>query len=152
MKNQSKKYTHIAFFALALIGMIVVQGWQSASTNEGGISSDSEQIIKNITPDETHALIQEQSADENFVILDVRTPGEFKSARLENAINLNYYASDFRKELAKLAKDKTYLVYCRTGNRSSRVLQLMQAQGFDRAYNMLGGIMHWYQEELPIQQ
>ena len=49
-----------------------------------------------------------------------------------------------------LDKAKVYLVYCRSGNRSGRTLQLMEELQFTMAYNMLGGIGRWVQEELPI--
>jgi len=151
MKDQSKKRKYLFFFVLVVISMGAIQAWQSAATNKDASSSyPAEMNIKNLTPREAHVLIQEHQEDANFVILDVRTPAEFQSGRLANAVNLDYYASNFRAEMAKLAKDKTYFVYCRTGNRSSQTLRLMQELNFHQVYHLSGGIVGWNQEKLPV--
>ena len=110
------------------------------------------QIIEDITTQEAFTLIQENENNPDFVILDVRTPEEFAEGHLENAINLDYYSETFWDELNKLDKDKTYLVYCRSGNRSGKgkTLGIMKELGFREAYNMLGGIVEWKAEGLPI--
>ena len=45
-----------------------------------------------------------------------------------------------------LNKDKTYLVYCRSGARSAGVRDAMERLGFKEVYNMLGGIVQWTDE------
>ena len=57
------------------------------------------QIIENITPEEVNTLIQENKDNPNFVILDVRTPEEYLSGHIENAVNLDYYSDTFRNDL-----------------------------------------------------
>ena len=76
------------------------------------------QIIEDITPEEAYALIQDNRDNQNFVIIDVRTPEEYASGHIEKAINLDYYSETFKDELNKLDKNKTYLIYCRSGRRS----------------------------------
>ncbi|MCP4404342.1 MAG: rhodanese-like domain-containing protein [bacterium] len=112
--------------------------------------TEDEQILRDISPEEFYKLIQEHEEDENFVILDVRTPKEFKQARLENAVNIDFYAESFKKELAKLDKEKTYLMYCRSGRRSGLSLKLMKELNFQEVYNMSGGIGNWAGKKLPI--
>lgn len=85
-----------------------------------------------------------------FVIIDVRTPEEFSQEHIENAINLNYNSEDFSRELGKLDKAKTYLIYCKGGSRSSGALAIMKEQIFMTVYNMFGGITQWKSEGLPI--
>jgi len=109
-------------------------------------SSDLEtqiQIIENITPKEAYILIQENKDNPNFVVLDVRTPEEFSAGHLDNAVNLGYYSNTFRNDLDKLDKNKTYLIYCRSGRRSENALNIMKELDFREAYNMLGGINNW---------
>ncbi|MBA4302657.1 MAG: rhodanese-like domain-containing protein [Sphingobacteriaceae bacterium] len=79
----------------------------------------------------------------NVVILDVRTPGEFKSGYIPGAINIDIYAADFQTQVQKLDKSKTYLVYCRSGARSSNAGNLMVTNGFKEVYNLQGGMMGW---------
>ncbi len=107
------------------------------------------QIIKDITTQEAFTLIQNNQGNPDFVIIDVRSPAEFDSGHIENAINLDYQSETFRDELNKLDKDKTYLVYCGSGGRSAGALAIMEELGFMEASNMLGGISQWKKDELP---
>jgi len=107
------------------------------------------QIIENITPQEAFALIQNNQDNPDFVILDVRTPEEIAHGYIENAINMNFYSETFRDELDSLDKNKTYLIYCRSGGRSGNALNIMEELNFREGYNMSGGITAWVAEGLP---
>jgi len=107
------------------------------------------QIIGDITPQEAFTLIQDNQNNPDFVIIDVRTPEEFADGHIENAINLDYYSETFGDELNKLDKNKTYLIYCRSGKRSRNALDIMEELNFREAYNMSGGIIEWKAEGLP---
>ena len=107
------------------------------------------QIIKNISPEEAYKLILENKDNPDFVIIDVRTSEEFSDEHLEGAINLNYYSDTFQKDLHKLDKNKTYLIYCRTGGRSGNTLNIMQELDFRVVYTILGGITKWKSAGLP---
>lgn len=78
-------------------------------------------------------------AEPNVVILDVRTPEETAEGMIEGAEQLDYNADNFEAEIEKLDKEKTYLVYCRSGNRSGKACALMAEKGFKNLYNMKGG-------------
>ena len=88
--------------------------------------------------------ISQYQSDENAVILDVRTPEEFETSRIPNSKNIDFYnPQNFMLEIEKLDKDNSYYVYCRTGVRSANSCQLMNELGFDKVYNLLGGIVEW---------
>ena len=83
-------------------------------------------------------------SDENAIILDVRTPEEFETSRIPNSKNIDFYnPQNFMQEIEKLDKFNSYYVYCRTGVRSANSCQLMNELGFDKVYNLLGGIVEW---------
>ena len=127
-----------------LITTVVVTG--------GCVGSEQEtptQIIENVTPQEAFTLIQDNQNNPDFVIIDVRTPEEFADGHIEDAINLDYYSETFRDELNKLDKDKKYLIYCQSGNRSGKALAIMEELNFREVYNMSGGILEWEAEALP---
>jgi rhodanese-related sulfurtransferase len=107
------------------------------------------QIIKDISPQEANSLIQKNKNNRNFVILDVRTPAEFKDGHIEGAINIDYHAPSFKEELNGLDKTKVYLIYCRTARRSRAALEMMRELGFQEVYHMLGGIVGWQAAGLP---
>ncbi|AEE50409.1 rhodanese-like domain-containing protein [Haliscomenobacter hydrossis] len=77
----------------------------------------------------------------DVVLLDVRTPAEFAGGKLKGAINIDIFARDFQSKIAKLDKDKTYLVYCRSGNRSGQACNTMAGLGFTKLYNLAGGVI-----------
>ena len=107
------------------------------------------QIIEDITPQEAFTLIQNNQNNPDFVIIDVRTPGEFAEEHIENATNIDFYSEAFRDMLNTLDKNKTYLIYCKVGGRSGSALDIMAELNFKKVYNILGGINQWKTEGLP---
>ena len=75
------------------------------------------------------------------VLIDVRTPAEFNGGKLPGAKNIDIFSKDFLNQIDKLAKDKTYLLYCRSGNRSGQACNIMAGRGFTKLYNLSGGVM-----------
>lgn len=76
---------------------------------------------------------------ENFVIMDVRTPEEFNGSHVKGALNFNILEDNFKEKVSKLDKTKTYKVYCRSGSRSGRAVQMMKSMGFTDVEN-IGGL------------
>ena len=99
--------------------------------------------MKNVDTKKANELIEERDGESDFVILDVRTPKEFTDEHIENAMNMDFYADAFPDELEALDRDKTYLIYCRTGGRSGSTFKMMKELGFRNVYNMKGGIERW---------
>ena len=84
------------------------------------------------------------SEDANAVVLDVRTEDEFDQGIIPNAINIDIYKGQgFIYKLEELDKSKTYYVYCRSGARSGHACKIMNELGFEKAYNLVGGILAW---------
>jgi rhodanese-related sulfurtransferase len=106
--------------------------------------------VTDVTVEQAQALIQRQSGKADFVILDVRTLAEFREGHIEGAILLDVSAPDFEKRLSGLDRGKSYLVYCRSGNRSARAVQAMERLGFRSIYHMHQGILGWQQRQLPL--
>lgn len=80
-------------------------------------------------------LARQQDGD---VLLDVRTPAEYASGHLEHADNVDVMAPDFAARVDALDRDKTYYLYCRSGNRSGQAARRMQEMGFKNAHNIGG--------------
>jgi rhodanese-related sulfurtransferase len=148
VKMNPKNLRISVFLGALIIGVLLTSGCIQTENNTAQ-SETQIQIIENITPEETYILTQENKDNSNFVILDVRTPEEFLSEYIENAVNLDYYSDTFRNDLDKLDKNKTYLIYCRSGRRSGNALNIMKELDFREVYNMLDGIIKWKSERLP---
>jgi thioredoxin len=83
------------------------------------------------------------NATKTAQLLDVRTPEEFSLEHLENAINLNWYEHDFAEKAGKYDKSKPIFVYCKAGNRSLQAAKKLATLGFQKVYNLDGGLMKW---------
>jgi len=103
----------------------------------------SNHLLKTISPKMASDLIAKHKNNADFIILDVRTPHEFKSGHIEKAILLDFYSNTYTDKLNRLDKSKTYLIYCRSGNRSGKTLDLIKNMGFSQVYNMDQGINGW---------
>ena len=80
----------------------------------------------------------------NTVVLDVRTADEFADGKIENAINIDIYRGQgFIYEADALDKTKSYYIYCKAGGRSAQACSIMNDLGFEKTYNLVGGIMNW---------
>lgn len=94
---------------------------------------------QNIKADEFKKL----QARKDAVILDVRTAQEHASGAIPKSVHIDFLSPGFESELERLDKSKTYLVYCRSGNRSAKACTIMGDMGFRHLYNLSGGIGAW---------
>ena len=93
----------------------------------------------NVTNEEFKKLMTKS----NSIILDVRTPEETSRGIISGAMKLDYNNKDFATSLDQLDKNKTYLVYCRSGSRSANACKMMKEKGFTKLYNLDGGYVAW---------
>ena len=78
------------------------------------------------------------------------SPEEFSDGHIENAILIDFHSEDFRDEIAKLDREKTYLVYCRSGNRSRQAIDILYELGFQEVYHLSAGIKDCIEQGFPI--
>ena len=132
---------HRKLAGLALVLVLLVAACSSGSDTA---------TIELVSPSEAAQVIEDDQA--GLVVLDIRTPEEFNEARLANAINVDYYDADFADQLDGLDKNAPYVMYCRSGNRSSEAVQTMKDLGFVEVYEIDGGIVNWYDAGYPVEQ
>ena len=112
-------------------------------------AQDSTRIIA-VSAKEAAGLIDEHNGDNDFAILDIRTPGEFQSGHLPKSIPIDFYSNTFADQLSRLDKGKTFLIYCRTGNRSTKSLEIFKKLKFQKIYHMASGISAWKSEGFTV--
>jgi rhodanese-related sulfurtransferase len=122
----------------------------SAWSGGNAVVADVPGSVANLSPKEAAAAIRQNGSREDFVLLDVRTPGEYREGHIEGAVLIDYTSSRFKDELERLDRGKTYLVYCRTGNRSGKAAAILEEMRFRKVLHMSGGITEWKKEGLPI--
>ena len=137
---------------LAVLLLLCVAGGWRAQSEETKVPTGEAQPerLRAVTPQEALGLVQRNKENPSFVILDVRTPEEFRSGYIEGAINIDYYNPGFQVELGKLERTKTYLIYCRTGNRTESTFALMKELQFKDVYPIEGGITAWRAAGFPV--
>lgn len=89
-------------------------------------------------------------AAQKVIVLDVRTPAEFEDGHIQGAKNLDFLASDFERKLAGLDRDKTYLVHCASGGRSTNSLEKFNKLGFKHVVHLDGGFRAWQKAGQPV--
>lgn len=102
-------------------------------------SNEQENSYRQISMDEAVTMMEEESG---YIILDVRTPEEFRERHIPNAINIpnETIGSEDIQELPD--KDQLILVYCRSGNRSKQASGKLAELGYTNIVE-IGGINDW---------
>lgn len=89
------------------------------------------------------AAAKKMISNKDVVILDVRTPEEFREGHIDKAILANINDPSFDARIARIGKDKQVLVYCAAGGRSARASKMMSEKGWKSVTNMKGGFSAW---------
>jgi len=95
---------------------------------------------------------QKLIAEKKVIVLDLRTPNEFRTGRIAGATNIDFTATDFEARIDRLDTNKTYLVHCASGGRSTHSLPVFQKHHFNAIYHLDGGIKGWAKAGLPLEK
>jgi len=139
--------------SLSVIFIISIQlsiGADFMKPASGFSDKQTDTLIKNISVVQADSLIQANTLNPNFIIIDVRTPSEYSNGFIQGAININYYAVNFGAIIDTLDRNKMYLVYCGSGSRSAKARDTLQKKHFVTVYNMLGGAGAWVSAGYPM--
>ena len=112
----------------------------------GVVSHEAEEAVveSTITASELAAM---RSRGEDFLLVDVREPGEFEIVRIPDAVLIP--KGDLPGKLSELPLDKPVIVYCKTGVRSAEALALLKGAGFASAKHVQGGVTAWAHQVDP---
>ncbi len=83
-------------------------------------------------------------------VLDVRTAGEVAQGKIEGAVEIDFYSSDFLVQVNQISKDQEVYVYCAVGARSEEAARMLIQQGYTKVYHLQGGIQGWIQEGMKV--
>ena len=87
---------------------------------------------------------------EDVVVLDVRESSETVGGKIAKAIQIPISGLKTRIGELEKHKDKTMLVYCKTGARSGVACKQLSQAGFDKVYSLNGGLTAWQEAHLPL--
>lgn len=101
----------------------------------------SQEIINDVVSVDTY---KELVIGNNVQLVDVRTPKEYNSGKIEGAINIDYFDKDnFKAAFEKLNKNKPLYIYCRSGRRSHESAILLEKMGFKEIHDLKDGYNAW---------
>lgn len=133
------------FVAAAILGNVHAE--DKAAKPES--SAPAARKYKNVDAEGFDKLRKEEKS---AVVLDVRTKKEYQEGHIAGSVLLDFNSPDFEKELAKLDKNKTYLVHCAAGGRSARTCKKMDGLNFSKVYNLEGGMGAWEKAGKPVEK
>jgi rhodanese-related sulfurtransferase len=91
-------------------------------------------------------LINHQDA----VVVDVRPAADYQKGHIINAINIP--SNGFANQVNSLNKykDRPIIISCRSGSQSQAACQQLRKAGFEKVFNLRGGILAWQSASLPL--
>ncbi|GLI10642.1 rhodanese-like domain-containing protein [Paenibacillus tyrfis] len=93
-----------------------------------------------ITPQEVKQRLEN---GEKLTIIDVREPDEVALGMIPGAKHIPLM--EIPQRLGEIPQQSETILVCRSGNRSGRALEYLEAQGFTGLVNMTGGMLEWEQ-------
>ena len=99
-----------------------------------------------VGPQEATDLINHQDA----LVVDVRPAADFHKGHIINAVNLPI--NGFSNQISTLSKhrDKPVIITCRSGSQSQAACTQLRKQGFEKVFNLRGGLLAWQNANLPV--
>ena len=123
----------LAFFAILFSGCLTQE---AASTSKGVLPLK----VEKISPAELTQLFKESR---DFLLIDVRTDGEYKEGHLPGAIVIPYNEIESRYAEIIGYKDREIVLYCHTGGMGDYAGSVLLGKGFEKVRNLEGGIYGW---------
>ncbi len=114
-------------------GLAPVSEPEAAAAKGGGAGNETEIDVRE--------LKRKMDAGDDFFLLDVREPNEFKIGQIPGATLIPL--GEVPQRYQEVPKDKEVIVFCKMGGRSARAASFLRQQGFGRVRNLKGGILDW---------
>ena len=135
----------------ALLLFLSITACQSPSSSEASQSATASSSTTAAAGSVVTLTVQEFAAQSSKgTILDVRTAGEVAQGKIEGALVIDYYRSNFLDQVSQLPKDQELYLYCAVGARSEEAARLLVQQGYTKVYHLQGGIQGWSQEGMAV--
>ncbi|RIA10449.1 rhodanese-related sulfurtransferase [Flavobacteriaceae bacterium MAR_2010_72] len=108
--------------------------------------NESPEEVKLVTPEEMQTIIDL----EDIQVVDIRTKEEHAGGYIENSQNIDFNSPTFEEDITKLDKSKPVLLYCNSGKRSAKCSKKLIDAGFEKVYELEGGITKWKFKGLDV--
>lgn len=124
----------LLIFIISLSPLCTKQAQSSQTSQTQGIK------YKDITIKELKEMLDN---NEDFILVDVRTEGEYMQGHLKGAINIPHYEIENRYREITEDKNKKIVAICSIGARSKIASEKLAKLGYRNVYNVIGGMDQW---------
>jgi rhodanese-related sulfurtransferase len=87
---------------------------------------------------------------EEGVVVDIRPMADFSKGHIINAVNIPMNSLKNQMTQLEKHKEKPIIIACRSGAQSAAASKILRGSGFERVYNLKGGILAWQSRNLPV--
>ena len=143
-------FRQLPAIGLLLLASIYAHHYPAAGAHQASLLPISDTLDTDLTATQARQFME---ATPNLVVLDVRTPEEYRAGHIQKAANINFYGAKFVDQLSTLDRSKTYVVHCAAGlanGRSRKAVALMDSLGFKSIRHLNGGFSSWQRAGQPI--
>lgn len=123
------------------LALVVILGLLASNTFGGSLRG-----YRAVTPQEATRLMNHEDA----LVVDVREDAEYSGGHIINAKHIPLSKVQARIGELEKYKDKPIILGCRSGQRSGRACGILKKAGFEKVYNLGGGVVAWQSAGLPL--
>ena len=96
--------------------------------------------------------VQLMSHEGGSLVLDVREDSEYQTGHIKDSIHIPMGSLASRVGELEKYKTKNVILGCRSGSRSGRACSILKKHGFEKIYNLRGGVSAWENDNLPMKK
>ena len=123
-----------------LLIVVLALVWSATSClNDKKVSSE----VQLVTPEEMQKIL----VQEDVQLVDVRSPEEYRKGHIAKSQNIDFRSPTFDEDIKRLDKSKPVILYCYSGKRSAECAKKLKEAGFEKIYDLEGGISKWQHSE-----
>jgi rhodanese-related sulfurtransferase len=147
---------HRAGWSLLAMAFLALTGGCSGGESESGAIESADSTTpagtatlqtRSLTPPELLTLMEEPDGP---LILDVRSPQEYREGHIQGAVNIPYDQLAGRLGELEVFRDQGVVVYCRTGRRAGIAEQTLEQAGFGVVWDLQGHMVAWREGDYPL--
>jgi len=100
-----------------------------------------------IAPEKVYKMINNGG---NYTIIDIRKSSSYKDGHIKNAINIEFHPNTFVKDISKIDRENSIIIYCNSGKKTGKAKPVIQGLKFKSFHILAGGLKAWMAKNLPI--
>jgi rhodanese-related sulfurtransferase len=129
--------------------MFLAGGWISLQAQNVEEKAYQELLNKYLKHDVREVDVDDLLNMKNYVLLDARSDEEYNVSHLKDAVHIDFVKFTTER-LEDIGKNSVIVVYCSVGSRSEMIARLLKDAGYNKVFNLYGGIFEWSNRELPM--